>query len=367
MIDLTVRLLNRDFTERQAAVAATLLPTSYSFAAIGGPERASIAVDGSATALWEAVEWLRCPLEIRDARGTPVWWGYVASVDVAVGAITVGVSLDDMATRVAVAYSGLASGSMAAGNRATTGWEESAATILEYGKKDLMVTAVSLDDIAAVGYAQRLANDLGVPVPTVNLGGSGGSSAMLTCRGWWDTLGWNYYSNGGLADTGLSSQIQAIITAAIAANSFIVGLDIETVSTLTTTQYRDGDRTGLAEILSLMQMGNGSGKRMLATVKSDRRIRLYTEPTAAVGSDYYVDAAGQMYDQYEVLLANHTCPVAVWCRLKDVLPESAGLSRLANPSPFFVERNQYDVGSGRLTPEPRGRQSPWQVGEGQIG
>ena len=45
---------------------------------------------------------MRCPVEITDERGTLVWYGYVAEVETRVGAITVGVSLDDMANKIAV-------------------------------------------------------------------------------------------------------------------------------------------------------------------------------------------------------------------------------------------------------------------------
>jgi hypothetical protein len=42
------------------------------------------------------------------------------------------------------------------------------------------------------------------------------------------------------------------------------------------------------------------------------------------------------------------------------VPPLVGLTAMGL-SPFFCERADYDVESGRITPEPRGRTLPWDV------
>ena len=65
---------------------------SLSFNEIGGPRQTTIKATGDQAALANTFDLLGCPIEIRNQRGEPVWWGRV----VGVVAGNEGVSLDDM-------------------------------------------------------------------------------------------------------------------------------------------------------------------------------------------------------------------------------------------------------------------------------
>ena len=71
----------------------------------GGTMSAEVVVDGPTVALWECLNWLRRPIEISSPEGQLVAWGFVNEVRLALAGLTIGVSLDPMLNRVAVAYS----------------------------------------------------------------------------------------------------------------------------------------------------------------------------------------------------------------------------------------------------------------------
>ena len=62
--------------------------------------------------LWELLEVLRCPVQIRAAEGDLLWWGYINAIDIITVnpyaqiamPIQVSASLETFANRVAVAY-----------------------------------------------------------------------------------------------------------------------------------------------------------------------------------------------------------------------------------------------------------------------
>ncbi len=359
----TVILRDRDFTDKSLP-GIYLVPESYSMHAIGGPEQARIAVHGPIAALWEAIEWLRCPVEILNDRYESAWWGYVAEIEIEVGAVQVGVSLENMANKVAVAYGAIAPGSAAAGTRATTDWAQDAESVAEYGVKELLVTDSRGYTDTAAALRDRILAENRYPVPTIRTGQSGGEpSARLTCYGWWRTLDWRYYVQADATNVATTSQISTIISNI---GQFGLTADIETVSGISENQSRDGDRTGLAEIEALLAKGTSAGKRLLARVEPDRRVRIYAEPSSGP-DDYYLDADGRLYTGQGQMVDLRMCPVGFWCQLRDVIPDTADLSKLSSPTPFFVERSEYDAKSGRLTLEPRGRPSAWDLAEIEQG
>src|SRR3990172_936513 len=134
--DLSVRVLQRDFTDPLAAPDVNYQVKGYAWNVIGGPNWAEIEVTGLAPALWELIEMLRCPVEIYNPRGERRWWGFVSSVDLS----QVGVSLETMANRIAVAYSLVEPGSSTVGARATTSWAQNDDSVATYGTKELLAS-----------------------------------------------------------------------------------------------------------------------------------------------------------------------------------------------------------------------------------
>jgi hypothetical protein len=169
-------------------------PTRWSALALGGYNEATIRVTGARVALWELSHWLRYGVTIRSEGGAVVWDGYIHEVQISIGAINVGLSLDSMynAVNVLYAYTG------GDGERsAETGWTTDSDSIQRFGRKDLLHSDSDVLPSMATDVQTRLLADHKAAIPTVaTTGGSGGEdSVLLLCRGWWHTLDWRYYSD----------------------------------------------------------------------------------------------------------------------------------------------------------------------------
>jgi hypothetical protein len=163
-------------------------------------------------ALWELLEWLRAPVYLIDETGERVWWGMVSEVSVRVGAIAIGLSLDRMSNRVAVAYSYVAPGSSSVGTRATTDWAQDDDSVSAYGTLELLSSVSGATTELAETARDRILAAQKYPVPTLRATpGRGSLSATLSCRGWWDTLDWKYYAQlAGLESHEDGSASQAV-------------------------------------------------------------------------------------------------------------------------------------------------------------
>jgi hypothetical protein len=232
-----VRLYRRDFGSILPLPGVHIEVESYSWAAIGGPEAARLAVPGPLPTLRQTLGWLRCPVEIADAAGRLVWWGYVAEVEGVAGQVgpVSGISLDGMANRCAARFRNAGAGVYApegipagSGPYVHTAWAEDAESTAEYGCKEARLLLKTPTGLAAAEqardnylaqarypvpqiaeHAASLAEGVGglEREPLAGLGPSGqqegGQSraaaarapgCSVLCRGWWSTLGWQYYS-----------------------------------------------------------------------------------------------------------------------------------------------------------------------------
>jgi hypothetical protein len=519
---LWVNLLDRAFGTPLAPPDVQFEINQYSWAALGGPEQASLTAYGPAMALWELLEWLRAPVEIIDERGQAAWWGYVAEVTVRVGAVEVGLSLETMSNAVAVAYSLAAAGSSGAGVRATTGWGEDSRSSGVYGRREMLGSLSAATDAQAAAYRDALLGRAKYPTPTVKVTpGQDSLSATLRCRGWWDTLGWRYYTNlagieayetgGAIQNVGEGSGIERVaqsfqlgnavtweaesvqmllnrtsiaptdnVTLTVAADAtgvpgttlasaslaasgltetqswvnftlnqpvtlqpattywlvigrsganaadnfyqvgvdtnlgygrgvgrmyihsawqqlsvdgdlpfrvlgtqettaqaaylatavgqFLTGVTVVNASGIWSSQYRDGDATGLKVLQELLATGTVNGRRLLATVTQARKLQIYEEPANdPTQTPLLVRSDGQVEDRWGRMMLAHTCPAAQWCTLKDVIPPTLNMTAMNDPTRWFVERSEFNVTRQALTLEPRGVGSPWsatQVGMG---
>lgn len=196
-MSVRVKLYQRDFSERGFTPEGTFKVDSYSWKAIGGPDKASISVTGDVHQLWLLLDLLRCPVELYNEYELPTWWGYAASVTVRVGGVEIGVSVDSMANSVTVVYAALAGGQQTAGTRATTSAAINSDSVATYGTREMRV---SLND-ATQSQAEQLRDivlaNRKYPLPLVAATGAnaeGSFSATIECRGWWETLSWKAYA-----------------------------------------------------------------------------------------------------------------------------------------------------------------------------
>ena len=184
---------SRDFSYILAELPLTFEVERYSHSVFGGPKYAEISITGSDNDLWEMIERIRCPVEIYGDNGECVWWGYVSEVDLSIGKVNAGVTIDSMANCIAVAYTTVAAGSNLPGERATTEWGDANISQDEYGIKQLLLTSSGTTEEHAQSAMEMALASREYPQPTITFGGGGGVSKVY-CRGWYSTLGWRYAS-----------------------------------------------------------------------------------------------------------------------------------------------------------------------------
>lgn len=347
----TVHIQSRAFSDELQTLPVRYTVQRYSWSVFGGPKRAEVTVKAEdENDLWEMIERLRCPLILYSTRGDAVWWGYIAEVELTLPAWTVGVTIDSMYNRIAVAYTSDA-------GRQTTGWLEDTDSSAEYGVKELLYTSSGSAQAHAEAARAMLLAQKKYPIPTITPADGGEPGVTLRGRGWYDTLGWCYYQNVGTDLVDTATQVSTIATAA---GEYLTAVDLDVTSGLSISEFRDGDGLALYEIEELLKMGTSNYRRMLATVDINRRLRVYEEPTSA--NPYLISKRGELRDAFDVPVRRETCPVGVYARLKDVIPGSLDTSKLADPSLMFIEEAEYEPAGDRLTLTPRGEQSPWDIG-----
>lgn len=184
----SIKILNRDFTPLTSPPNLSLTVNSYSFNMLGGPESAGITAWGTEADLWELANMLRMPIEIMGNDGFPAWWGFISKVEIRIGWVSCGVSLENMSNKIKVIYTNL-------GERGDTDWKEDQVSVSTYGTKELVV---SLNEATIEQANSRRDAELsakGKPIASVNFESSeeGGYSATITCSGWMETLDWVRY------------------------------------------------------------------------------------------------------------------------------------------------------------------------------
>ncbi len=163
----------------------------YSAAAVGGPDEATLWVEGDETALWGLLAWLRRRVTIRNENHTPVWWGYIAAVEVSLGGVTVGVDLEEVRNRVRVAYTTRAADGTQ--QRSTTAWAQDADSQAAFGVHE---ETLSLSDVTQAAAEARRDAYLALrkePPKRVRVE-RGPVGARILCAGYWRTLGRRYYA-----------------------------------------------------------------------------------------------------------------------------------------------------------------------------
>lgn len=210
MSTFSVAFKERDFTQPLTQPQLEYVVERYSFSVRGGPKEATIIAYGNANNIWRLIEKLRQPIEVHDYHIDKVWWGYVAEVEIRVGSVIVGVSLDDMYNSIKVVYT-------SSGERFTTTSATNQLSIDEYGTKEHTLTLGDSSSALADQKRDTVLEKTKYPIPSIGLqlvpggeGGGGSLSARITCRGWHDTLKWQYYaqSKGLIAytDSGTGQQ-----------------------------------------------------------------------------------------------------------------------------------------------------------------
>lgn len=348
--------MNAIFTRRNglpvlADVPGVFTVQKYSWKALGGPEKATILVKAGREDLYELLEWVRYGVQIDNDAGKPVWWGYVSRVEVNDGHMQTFADVEQMANRIAVAYTLTSAGASTTGERKTTDWVEDADSIGEFGTRELLASHGNTTETHALVERNRLLSRHKYPTGEVKFVQMDEPlSAVIYCAGWWTSVEWRYAlvaSPGHLVET--STQVHDILTSFA---QFFQAVHLQCASGIQTDPFRNGDADALYETEELLSMGTVNGRRMLSSVDQFRICEITEEPPSSQ-IDITVDRAGKMY-RFGEIVDPTTCPAGMWARLSDGLPGNLDTSRLSGFGPFMIERAEYDHMQETLAFEPAG-------------
>jgi len=208
--NLQVRLFDRDHNGVKTSSELGFTINRYSKTINGGCKDAYITAYGNEHAMWRLANMLRYGLYVYDNKNIAVWWGYIAEVKIRAGNLVFGASIDTMSNKIAVVYTSF-------GSRNKTAFKQDEFSVGEYGTKELLSVVSDATNDEAL---QRRDSDLAakkLPTPTVEFEAQpqGSFSANIIARGYYDTLGWKYYSQDkGLVEhsnNGTGQQSLAVI------------------------------------------------------------------------------------------------------------------------------------------------------------
>lgn len=318
-----------------------------------GYKRATITAKGPRPAVFELLETLRYGVKIYSATDPAVWLGLVEGVNVYDGENRVGLSLRDMANRVAVAYSYVEPGTSTVGVRKTTAWANDTASQGEFGVKEYLHSSDGTTDAGAVQLRDTFLADHALPVAARTYAGglgmeAGEITASIECIGWIMTLGWEYYADSSTTNTATSTQISNILSAA----QFINSVAVETASGISTSRYRKGDETMLTELLALMEMGTTNGKTYQLAIDEARNVRVFETPADTTVS-YRQRVDGQVLSTSDEPIDGYRVEAGTWIELKDALPGSVDTTWMRYIGKFLIEEVEWTASrpdKPRLTP-----------------
>jgi hypothetical protein len=226
-----------------------------------------------------AEDWLELGLGrrivTRDPAGSVVWEGFVNTVNLRLGELTVKRGpLLDVTNRTRLTYSWVdPSGAIAGGIPATTDWAENLDSQDRYGilERELSTGNVEPDTADQIRDLYLEENSLPETTQQISLSGGGGEASIsIECLGYVHYL--NAYTYAQTTTTGtidLSAKLQAVLTAD--PNSYLSSSYANITSNTTPVLAVDnGGRKAINVIKDLLNFGDGSLNRYLFGVYADR-------------------------------------------------------------------------------------------------
>ncbi|PKN91113.1 MAG: hypothetical protein CVU44_21080 [Chloroflexi bacterium HGW-Chloroflexi-6] len=326
---------------------------SFDWSIYGGPTIASLSAPDNVYR-WDAAKLLRCPVEILDDKGTPVWWGFVQAATIPQGTLGVGISLDGMYNAVAVTYANMPAGATTPSGQNTTAWALANESISEYGQRELLENMSDGTAAAAEARRDRILSEYRYPNAVV--AAFGGDRIKLELRGWWDVLSWRYYANGGTAAAATLDQAAAMVATF---TPLLTGAHLAAVSGLSTNQFRDGQTNAKSQIEELLKLGTSSGGRLAAIVNRSRVLRIDALPSAST-PDLRLREDGKLENIADLVLDAARLDQAVgrWATLKSAPTVVGNYSTI---HPFLIESATWRTGTASY--KPVGQRDVFSIGK----
>jgi hypothetical protein len=231
---MDISLTQRDFSGPAREEALLWEVQRLEWRAVGGPRTARLkarAGRGQAALgqLWALAGLLRYGITISDQG--PAWWGFIETVELHWVARVARISLDELWNRCAVEFFEY-NPAIPNGTRGLTSILSDAGSIGAYGYKERIFRAEHfMTPTQAAAYAATMLNQRSLPAQSVQVDPAGVNEtepyAVVTCRGWWETLNWRFYNDGrgriGNTTGGTRVVIQAPLSGCAWAEDFAAG------------------------------------------------------------------------------------------------------------------------------------------------
>lgn len=146
-----------------------------------------------------------------------------------------------------------------------------------------------------------------------------------------------------------------------AAAGTFAGVLVADESGLKTNQTRDGSLFAADEAQELLDTGDGTATRLIASVNHQRYALIRKAPAQA--SAQYVWRDGSLFTLQGTPAPAGVLPVGEWCHIDNPLLRQGALAEAAT---FFVEGARYAPGNG-WTLRAAGEPDPWRIGEMRDG
>lgn len=151
-----------------------------------------------------------------------------------------------------------------------------------------------------------------------------------------------------------TNQISALLNSI---GQFITGVSVLDDSGNYMTAYRDGQRTGIDELMDLLNMITSDGRQMILNIDRNLHAWIYKEPTFATTTADLLLPGNLLQNAAGFPISKATCPFGNWVRVK-TLSDASGFARLLSTTGnFFVEGSEYDAIADYWSPTMRNTKS----------
>ena len=323
-------------------------------------------------ALEELSEWLQAGL-MRGVRSyTPTgrlrWEGVLVELKATIGPVSIVRSLDDMANRIIVSYG------EAGGSGDNTSIYSDAASIAEYGTKDLQL---NLSTTTAAGAAQRAQTDLKAlawPISSreTTLDTATGGSVRIELRavGRYELLDWLLTTNTTTATAVTSTQAITLLTAFNAVNNWFSTSTAEITATgHSDTQYIEPYTSYQEKLEALLSQGTSTQTALAWGIYDDGVLRIapWAGATPTVIGYYRHAADRTVRDPYGNVIPPWDWQPDVMAEDTAILGTTASDAAIASETREYIARVSLRIDSGgvsgTLEPEILGTTSPAAVAE----
>jgi hypothetical protein len=262
---------------------------SHTISAYGGFDTASIGLSDNAYSIEEWMErGLGRHIEIygsqMDTGQSKTWEGFVDSVDINIGALTVHIgALTDIANRVAVTYDQIdtAYNPPTELGRQTTAVSDDTISQSRYGIWDKVFQGGKCTSVEALNKRGRILAGRAQPARTQTTGNAGASNAVINLKGYYYWLSaYRYMQTATSGTSPASTQIQAALAADTNA---IFSTDYSRLSTnaLAVKYYENDDTPADSYVKDIVGMGDTSYNRWTFGIYENRRA-VYAQAPATI-------------------------------------------------------------------------------------